>query len=226
MPVHEMSKWEFVLNSPEWVGVIASAIFAVCTVAIIWRQVCVMQAQVRVMQWQGRNSSRHEQTQNQLLRLQHEHEWILRLNAEREQLLKSARDLYLTASGLKEEQAITDVLNWGRLQDVAYELHRRLDILDSTVFTGQYDQWYASLDDYVEAVLAAVSKDYEFQETYKLKDDGPVLSTRKSLKAAVEHSKPIDILLNMESAIRMEFFDFKKKWDSVLPSFDEFEERC
>jgi hypothetical protein len=45
----------------------------------------------------------------------------------------------------------------------------------------------------------------------------PVLSTRKSLQAAAEHYKPIDIFLNMESAIRMEFFDFKKKWDAVLP---------
>jgi hypothetical protein len=205
------------LNSPEWVGVIASTVFAVCTIAIIWRQVCVMQAQVRVMQWQGRNSSRHEQIQNQLLRLQHEHEWLLRLNAEREQLLKSARDLYLTASSLKEEQSIADVLNWGRLQDIAYELHRRLDILDSTVFTGQYDQWYASLDDYVESVLATVSNDYELRETYKLKDEGPVLSTRKSLQAAVEQYKPMDIFLNMESAIRMEFFDFKKRWDAILP---------
>jgi len=212
IPIHEMSKWEFFLNNPEWVGVFANALFAAVTIGVVtW--------QVRVMQWQGRNSSRHEQIQNQLLRLQHEHEWVLRLNTEREKLLKAARDLHMAASCLKEEQSNTDARNWGDVQDIADELHRRLDILDITVFTGEYDQRYASLDDYVEAVLDAVSKDYEFKETYKVKDDGsPGLTARKSLQAAAQRYKPLEIFLNMESAIRMEFFDFKKKWDAVLPS--------
>lgn len=218
LPMEPMSFWQLVENSPEWVGVFANALFAVVTIGVVIWQVCVMKAQVRVMQWQGRNSARHERIQNRLLRLQHEHEWLLRLNAEREQLLKSARDLYLTATGLKDEPSDTDALDWRRLQDIAYELHRRLDILDVTVFTGEYDQWYASLDDYVEAVLRTISQDYDFKHTYDMKDDGPVLSSRKSLQAAAEQYKPVDIFLNMESAIRMEFVDFKKKWDAVLPS--------
>src|ERR1700722_13431102 len=70
LAMHEMSKWEFVLNNPEWVAVFASAVFAVFTIVVIVWQVGVMKAQVRVMVWQGRNSSRHESIQNRLIQSQ------------------------------------------------------------------------------------------------------------------------------------------------------------
>ena len=74
--MHEMSFWELIKNSPEWIGVFANIVFALVTIGVlIW--------QVRVMRWQGRNSERNERIQNRLIRLQHEHEWVVRLNAER-----------------------------------------------------------------------------------------------------------------------------------------------
>ena len=98
-----------ILNNPEWVGVFANALFAVTTIGVITWQVCVMKSQtrvmtmqVRVMRWQSRISARHERVQIQLIHLQHEHEWLLRLNAEREQLLKLGRKLHLAAGCLKQ----------------------------------------------------------------------------------------------------------------------------
>jgi hypothetical protein len=92
--MQEMTFWQLVRNSPEWVGVFANALFAIVTIGVvIW--------QVLVMRWQGRNSDRHERIQNRLIRLQHEHEWLLRMNAEREQVLKLARKLHIAVRCLK-----------------------------------------------------------------------------------------------------------------------------
>ena len=52
--MQEMSFWQLVENSPEWVGVFANALFAIVTIYVVYRQ-------VRVMGWQ-----------NNLIRLQHE----------------------------------------------------------------------------------------------------------------------------------------------------------
>src|SRR5580698_514380 len=87
-PMEPVSFWQLVENSPEWVGVLVNALFALVTITIIGLQ-------VRVMIWQGRNSEQHERIQNRLIKLQHEHSWLLRLNAEREQLLVSGRKLHL-----------------------------------------------------------------------------------------------------------------------------------
>src|SRR5271154_3817779 len=107
-----MSFGQLVENNPEWVGVFASALFAIVTIGVIIWQVFVMKAQVRVMKWQVRSSARHERTQNRLIRLQHEHEWVFRKNQEREQILKLARKLHLAAGCLKETPMAADQLNW------------------------------------------------------------------------------------------------------------------
>ncbi len=87
-----MSLWELAKNSPEWVGVFASSLFAAVTVGVLcW--------QARLMKWQGSNSDRHERRQNTLIQFQLENEWVLRLNAEREEILTLARKLHLVAGG-------------------------------------------------------------------------------------------------------------------------------
>jgi regulator of protease activity HflC (stomatin/prohibitin superfamily) len=93
-----------------------------------------------------------------------------------------------------------------------------MDILDVSVFTGEYDRWYASLDEYVEALLDAIAKDSTFKETFNLKDESPVLSTRKALQAAADRYNPTGIFLNLEAAIRMEFLAFRDKWNAILPT--------
>ncbi len=112
-----MSFWQLVFNNPEWVSVFANAIFAVTTIAVIIWQVYVMKAQVRVMKWQARRSARNEQIQNRLIRLQHEHEWVLRRNQEREQLLKLARKLQLDVGCLQHASSDADSRLWGELMN-------------------------------------------------------------------------------------------------------------
>jgi hypothetical protein len=209
-----MSFWQLVENSPEWVGVFANALFAATTIVVIIWQVCVMKAQTRVMRlqvramrWQGHLSARHEGIQNRLTHLQLEREWVFHKNREREQLLKLARKLHL-AAGCLEQPSGGNKLIWEEVQDTVHELSERLRILDVVIYSGEYGMWFPSLSEYVAAVLDAVIGD---------SDEIPNLSTRKAMKAAEDRYKPINIFLDLEAAIRMEFFDFKNKWDAALP---------
>ncbi len=86
------------------------------------------------------------------------------------------------------------------------------------VYSGVYDKWYVALVFYVEAVLKAVVDDEKFNETYALTNLTPNLTTRTALKNLNAEHNPTGIFLDLEAAIRMEFFDFKGKWDAALAS--------
>jgi hypothetical protein len=207
-----MSFWELVKNSPEWVGVFATSIFAAITVLVLYWQ-------VRVMRWQGRNSDRHERTQNRLIQFQLENEWLLRLNAEREKILTLARKLHLVAGCLRERERSCDQISWEELQDRVLELDERLRILDVRVHSGQYDnKWYVPLVAYVGVILRTILEDREHNDTYALTNLIPNLSTRTALKDLNTQFEPTAIFLDLEAAIRMEFSDFKDKWEAALPS--------
>jgi len=134
-------------------------------------------------------------------------------NQERGEILKLARKLHLVAGCLKKTPAEDDRHHWGELQYAVYELHERLSILDLSVYSGAYDQWYFTLNSYVEGLLKAVIEDEPSDSTY-----APNPSTRAVLKDMEDHHNPTKILLDLEAAIRMEFFDFKQKWDAALPA--------
>jgi hypothetical protein len=208
-----MSFWQLVENSPEWVAVFASIVFGLATTGVIVWQVFVMKAQVRVMQWQARSSTRHERTQNRLIRLQHEHEWVRQKNQERREILNLARKLHVVVGCLRRTPAEDDRHYWGELQDAVHQLHERLSILDLSVYSSPYDGWYFTLNAYVEALLQAVFNDEPSDSTY-----APNLSTRSRLGDAENEHNPIKILLDLEAAIRMDFFDFKQEWDAALPA--------
>jgi hypothetical protein len=192
------SFWQLVLNNPEWVGVFANALFAIITIGVItW--------QVLVMRWQGRNSDRHERTQNLLIRLQHEHEWVLQRNQERKQLLEMAKKLQLAVGSSQKEVSL-----WHEVQDAMHELYDRLNILDVATFSSPYDDWFPVLKDYVDAVLEVVVDE---------KSQTPSSSTRSALENIDKRFEPTaKIFLSLETAIRMDFFEFKQKWDAALPS--------
>ncbi len=152
-----MTWGRFILNNPEWMGVISNSIFAATTIGVIIWQVLVMRKQVK-------SSDRNERIQNRLMKLQHEHEWLARLNEEREQLLKLARKLHLNAAGLEENPRSTDSACWTRLEETADELRSRLSTLDLAVFTGQHDDWFPNLHQYVDAIVQATVDDYEFKQ--------------------------------------------------------------
>lgn len=214
MPMHEMSKLDFFLNNPEWMAVVASSIFAFVTVCVIIWQAVIMNRQANVMKWQAENSDLCERQQNRLIRLQLEMSRLQLLNAERAQLLKLARNLHLVAGCLKETTSDVDEIHWEQMQDAVYELNERLNALDPAVYSSSYDTWFMSLKNYVDALLKAVIEDGEFKDSFGMKTLAPSLSTRKALKGADDQCKPIDIFLDLEGAIRMEFFEFKEKWDT------------
>jgi hypothetical protein len=124
--MHDTSMWELVKNSPEWVTVFTNALFAIVTVGVIIWQVCVMKAQVRVKLWQGKNSARHERTQNRLIesqsklfRAQIEHEWLVSINAERERLLTLGRKLYVAANVVWHSAPNSAELSWDEVRERA-----------------------------------------------------------------------------------------------------------
>ena len=217
MHMEPMSFWQLVENNPEWVGVFANALFALVTITVIIWQVCVMKAQVRVMKWQGRTSARHERMQNQLIRLEIEHSWLQLLNDERSQILKMARKLHLAAGCLKEIPSDTDKYFWEEVQDTVRKLRERLRTLDVAVYSGPYGNWFFELEGYAGSVMNAVIADGNFNAKYGQEGQIVNLSTRNALKEADDLYKPTDIFLNLETAIRMEFFEFKGKWDALLP---------
>ncbi len=208
--MHPMSLWQLILNSPEWVAVFANAAFAAVTIGVVIWQVYVMKAQVRVMVWQGRTSARHERIQNRLIRLQHEHEWVWQKNRERGQLLESARKLNLAVGVLVNEQSSSlEPISWGEIQDISHELDSRLNILDVATFAGFYDQWFYTLKEYVDAIRNVILEESNVQ--------CPSSQTKETLGEVQKHYDPISIILDIEKAIRMEFFEFKQQWDDLLP---------
>jgi hypothetical protein len=195
-----MSLWELAKNSPEWVAAFASILFGVVMAALVLWQVVVMRRQ-------GENSDRHERIANRTLSLQVEREWILQRNRDREQLLKLVRELQIAAGVLQNKSSIDDMLDWDKVRDLADELDSRLRILDLATFSSAYDHWFAPLEGYAGAVLAA---------WIAWRDESSTPPTKKALKDADELYKPGGIRLDLETAIRMEYSDFKDKWDAVL----------
>jgi hypothetical protein len=198
-----MSLWELVKNSPEWVAAIASIIFGgVMALLVFW--------QVVVMRRQGENSDRHERIANRTLRLQIEREWILQRNRDRRRLLKLARKLQLAARTLASSPPVDDPLAWDDVQSTADEITSRLRILDLATLSSEFDSWFSPLEDYAEAILNAwIAWDKEPPESR-------TRQTKKALKDADTLFNPGKIRLDLETAIRMEYFDFKSKWDAVL----------
>jgi hypothetical protein len=196
--MQEMSFWQVVVNSPEWVGVFASTLFAIVTISVVIWQVRVM---VR---------------QNKLIQLQHEHEWLVLSNEGREQVLNLARKLHHFAGYFEEKPKKSGQHFWENMQDTAYELRERLQTLDVSAYSGEYDNWFPRLTEYVDTLLIAVGNDYEFKTTYNVEGGIPSISTRDAIKGANEKYKPVQIVLDLQSAIRMEFLEFKDKWASAL----------
>jgi hypothetical protein len=226
IPMHEMSWTEIIKDNPEWVAVIVSSVFAFVTVGVVIWQVCVMI-------WQGRISISGDQRQQTLLRaqnrlfeLQLEHQRIQILNAERLLLLNMARKMHLAASCLDLAPSVADQLNWDEVRDTMMELHQRLRVLDVDAYDGPYDQWYPELDQYVKAIEDAVIHDRDFQREKPVtpetsagpvqREGVPAMETVLALKGAITRHTPLGTFLDIETAIRMEFFEYKSKVDGAL----------
>ena len=202
---------------------IAAVLFGVVTVIVIVCQVRVMKAQTRVLRfqaklirWQARQSARLQQTQNTLIRLQHEHEWLRQKNEERNQLLLLTRRLGVAAEYLREKPSSRDGLHWTEVKETAFELSRRFNALDVAVILGPHDEWNGRLKGYVDAILKAIFDDSKFEERHGIEGGTPVATTRQTLREAQQRFDLTSTLLSLEGAIRMDSFDFMRKWDDVF----------
>jgi hypothetical protein len=231
-PMHEMSLLDFVMNNPEWVAVFTSVLFAFVTSLIIWRQYCAMQEQVVVMQQQkevmdqqkelmkkqGEASSRHEQRQNRLIQLQHEHEWLMQLNAERKEVLKTGLKLHLCYLYLANFQASDPGRpnNWNDLQNYYYELNARLETMDVAAYKSSSDTWHKALTGYLKVVFEAITIDIEQCKIAVINPPVPRPATSVALMKAETDFNPIGIFIALRRAIQGEFLAFKKKWDDEI----------
>ncbi len=198
-----ISLWELAKNSPEWVAAFASILFGIVMALLVYWQVIVMKRQ-------GENSDRHERIANRTLRLQIEREWILQRNRDRRRLVKLARKLQLAAMTLASNPPVDDPLAWDEVQSAADEITSRLRILDLATFSSEFDSWFSPLEDYAEAVLNA------WMAWDKEPPESRTQQTKKALEDADTLFNPGKIRLDLETAIRMEYSDFKDKWDAVL----------
>lgn len=220
---HTLSFWKLTGDNPEWLSAFAAVLFGIVTGLLIYCQVRVMKAQTRIMRfqaklmrWQGHQSSRIQRSQNLLVRLQHEHEWMLENNKERRELLKLARKLHSAASSLKGKPQSGDETRWGEVIDTVLELRSRLQTSDVASFTGTHDEWIAPLSVYIKAVEDAVLANADFNKRQRLTSDSPTLTARAALSNAAAQYDVLKTFSDMERAIRMELWDFKEKWDTVL----------
>lgn len=225
--MHDMSFWKVVQNSPEWITVFSTILFAAITSYIIWRQKCVMQQQVKVtkeqgedaarimqeqvkmMEKQGEISARHEQMQNRLLQLQHEHEWLTVLNAKRYEILKIATKLHVDVLYLiKKVDAGQDAMVWSRMLELRSELKVQMEILDVAAYTKDKDGWYAKLGAWVTELFSIIGESLKSP----IYSGVPADSTRKALAAAETTYDPVKPMYALQTLIRETTEEFNKKW--------------
>ena len=212
LQMHDYPWARLLKDNPEWASLCATVLFAIITTAIIWRQVCVMQAQTRIMKWQARNSVKHERQQNRLLtsqnkliRYQFEYSWLKELNDERKQLLVLGRLLEDQIKLVAQGDRNVVLTRWAEMRETVEQLDGRLKTLNVAVYTGQYDSWYEKLFLYVDAVLKIVREQ---------KGLPPPASTNVELLRANERCEIDHVFTELEQAIESEFIKFKLTWDA------------
>lgn len=203
--MHEYTWTQLFKDNPEWATVLLAAI---TTLIIFW--------QVVVMIWQGKRGDERDRQQNELLRLQFHHSWLTRMNAEREKILRLTKDIHSAAGCLTLPPMTGGESFWENLGDKTDQMRDCLSILDFGACHGDYDSWFPLLEDYIEDLRKIIVEDYEFQRLYKLDGKTPVAATRTKLKEAEARHSPIGICLDIETAIRMEFFEFKQNFDDEM----------
>lgn len=211
--MHETSFWRFVEDSPEWVSVFTTALFAIVTTAIIYGQYLAMKAQVRVMVWQGKLSARHERQQNMLLenqnkiiRYQFEYTRLTESNNERKQLLTLGRKMYEIAHYVvvASQSAVAEYLQ--QLRVISDEVTVRTNVLNIAVYSGKYDAWYEDFLDYIGLVIKALVSE---------SSTVPSSDTRTKIRSANELCMSKQIFSAIENAIAFEFRDVNDRWDAL-----------
>ena len=178
-PIPETTTLEWFRNHPEWVSILASSVFALVSTCIIV--------------WQALTSSRAQRRQNELLQYQLEYQRMKALNVVREEVLALAIQL---RSCLGLLTARSDGNSWYDVKDALYNLRDKVAALDASIYSGYYDGWYASLDEYVDSMFRAITGDSELDDRTGM---GPAGTTLDAIHAAESKWNPVGIALGTRS---------------------------
>jgi hypothetical protein len=223
--MHEYTFVQLLKDSPEWVGVCATSLFATLTAAIIFWQVLVMKAQTRISLQESRRGARHDRqqnvllhSQNRLIRYQFEYEWLKELNADRLSILDELRSVYVKSNLMaSQEQAPEGV--WAELKSLILDLDARLRMAGA--FLGK-DEWYDDGYGYIAHLTSAVAHERAMEVSMRMAaHETPNAETRKAFLEGEQLFKPVFTLAKIENSIRLEAFKFKKSWDSEFSRSSE-----
>jgi len=222
LEMHDYTWAQLLKDNPEWASLCATVLFAIITTVIIWRQKCVMEAQVKIMKWQAKNSVRHETQQNKLLeaqnrliemqnrvfRFQFEYSRLNEINHERRELLKMAQQIYEDASFVVGDapHSPTEAKDYARLRESAGELDFRLKTLNVPVRGREGEVWFDLLATYLTEVMKTLLLDV---------NQHPSAETKKRLKSANEFFTGKYVTNAIESAIVLESNSLHKIWDKL-----------
>jgi hypothetical protein len=95
---------------------------------------------------------------------------------------------------------------------MAGDLKERLSTLDLDANDGPYGEWFFHLSDYVDRLQRAVAEDGNYPPITP--GVYPARETAAALADAGSHCNPTKTFLEIESAIRMECFEFKEEWET------------
>lgn len=223
LEMHDYTWTQLLKDNPEWASLCATVLFAIITTAIIWRQVCVMQAQARIMKWQAKNSFQHEEQQNKLLeaqnrlidmqtrlvRFQFEYSRLNEINEERRELLKMVRQIYENASYVVRDAPASsgEAKDYANLRESAGALDFRLRTLNVPV-RGPSDGsiWFDLLAAYLTDVLKILLSDT---------NQHPNPETKNRLKCANEFFTVKYVAPAIESTIVSDSNALHKTWDKL-----------
>jgi hypothetical protein len=173
--MHDYTWSQLLKDNPEWTTVAFSAF---TTLVIVW--------QVVVMILQGRSADQRERHQNNLIRLQHEHEWLDALNAKREGILKTATKLHINVLFIIGNHNANDDVVWSELLKLRSELKLQPETLDVAAYTTDKDGWYEKLAGWSDALFKIITEYFKtVTETGTVNVPNiPPMATRNALKAA------------------------------------------
>lgn len=228
--MQEYTWTQLIKNSPEWVGVIASSLFAAITAIIIWRQKRAMDRQVNVtrelgeatnrilmhqteiLRLQGEISAQHQRTQNVILRLQHEHDWLTAYNARREKLLRTVTTLHTLILTIVGTPAYDARGTWSEFLQCRSDMKSQLDLLDAAAFTKETTGWYAELQSWNAELFKIITNYFDTTSTPGYPSD----TEQQSLKELEHKLNPIRTIYALQRAIQNDTEEFKKRWEAEV----------
>jgi hypothetical protein len=222
----QMSFWKLVENNPEWVGALATILFGAVTAVIIAVQVVVMRAQTRVMHFQAnimnrqrRDAERLMKAQNVLIRWQHEHEWLQLRNRDRLELIDIVRELWASIGALTGDGREVDKQLMVDTRERAERLRQRMSTLDVASYSSPIDEWFYALSQYTERVteILAASGENSDEHAARWPRGIPTTATVEELRRTETLFNVAMIVTELESSIRVDYLDFKRKWDKLFP---------